>query len=108
MRVIVIRLLLGSRMKDMAIIVMLSVHSSIVLSVHVPGEGHRSSQRWIVLWHCCLRVTGDMAIGIFRMGHVWDAGAIHLGPPLKRIPRGGNGRLMVIGVIGSHSDGSTQ
>lgn len=105
MGVIVVRLLLGSRMKDVTIAVMLSVHSSIVLSVHVPREGNSSSQRRIVLWHCCLRVTRDMAIGIFRMGHVWDAGAIHLGPPLKRVPRGRNGRLM---VIGSHSDESTQ
>lgn len=41
--VIVIRLLLGGRMKDVAIAVMLSVHSSIVLSVHMPREGDSSS-----------------------------------------------------------------
>lgn len=43
MGVIVIRLLLGGRMKDVAIAVMLSVHSSIVLSVHMPREGDSSS-----------------------------------------------------------------
>lgn len=104
MGVIVIRLLLGSRVKHVAVTMMLSVHSSIVLSAHVSRKRDSSSQRWVVLWHRCLRMARDMAIGIFRMGHVCYAWTIRLRPPLEWVSRGdGDGRL----VIGSHSGEST-
>lgn len=85
-------------MKHVAITMMRSIHGSIVLSVHVPRKRDSTSQRWVVLWHCCLRMTRDMAIGIFRMRHVRDTGAIRLRSALKQVSRGdGDGGLVVVG-----------
>lgn len=86
----------------MAVTMMRSIHGSIVLSIHVPRKWDSTSQRRIILWHCSLRMTRDMTVGIFRMRHVRDTGAIRLGPPLKQVSRGDRGGGLV--VVGSHRD----